>query len=133
MNKLFCVCGQPTFYQLKKPNVCSSCGKLFNVAFKREAKVNELSAEDLAKSIKDIVKNELIKNSRASGINIHIENNEYEEDEQNSALKHELMNIAKASAKRVKVSVAKNPTLEDLKNVKDTIKREQRNKQTDQS
>lgn len=108
MQKLYCICGQITFFDTKKPNVCCHCGEPFNKAFKK-------AVEPIIKQVVKPVKNTKIDDEDDYQDDVEVENIEVAK----------MKNIAKASAKRVKVNMAKNLTISDLIKQTEKITREQ--------
>lgn len=107
MQKIYCSnCSNPNYFEFKKPNVCSSCANPFNAAFKRP--VEAVKPPVVAKVTK----------SRIEDDNEETEEQMYDTEIEN------LKKIAKASAKRVKVSIFRNLKGEDLKNLDEKIVRD---------
>lgn len=112
MQKIYCTCGAVNIYEIKKPNLCAYCGNSFNSAFK--------------KPIEAIQETKTVKANKVEDIDDFSDENDEIEDRE--AIK-KLKRIAKASAKKVQISMAKNMTMKDLANVENQIVREPKSAQ----
>ena len=105
MQKIYCVCGNASLYEIKKPSLCGFCGNAFDKAFKIEVKPVVAKVKRPAEEVS------------------YNDEDNVEEAEASVQDLRNMKRAAKAAAKRVQIAGLQRLKTDDLRNMESRISR----------